>query len=122
MAFSLTPAGRKRVVGVVELEGHTDADNDSKRELINNLKVTKTHFPFLDPAITSQMGQLVKTFLPPTVTISLHRLVAVVKKPESVSVVPVKNDPPAIVVSYSPAILLAVDGEPSLAVVSKTIP
>src|SRR5712672_2114597 len=120
MAFSLTPAGGKQVVGVMELEGHTDVDNDRKIVLISNLMVSGTHFPSLDPAIASQMDQLVKTFLPPTVTISLHRLVAVVKKPESVPGVPVKNDPPAIVISYSPAILLAVDGEPSLAAVPKT--
>jgi hypothetical protein len=120
MAFSLTPAGGKQVVGVLEVQGHTDVDNDSKMVLISNLKITDTHFPSLDPASAAQMDQLVRTFLPPAVTISLHRLVAVVKKAESVPGVPVKNDPPAIVVSYKPAILLSVDGEPVLAEIPKT--
>jgi len=120
MAITLTPPGGKQVVGVVEMEGHTDVDNDNKLVLISNLKVTGTHFPSLEPATSAQMDQLARTFVPPTVTISLHRLVAVVKKAEAVQSVPVKNDPPAIVVSYSPAILLAVDGEPSLAEIPKT--
>src|ERR1022692_132113 len=120
MAFSLTPAGGKQVVGVVELQGHTDIDNDNKMVFISNLKITKTNFPSLDPATAAAMDQLTRTFLPPTVTISLHRLVAVVKKAESGPGVPVKNDPPAIVVSYKPAILLGVDGEPVFAEVPKT--
>ena len=33
---------------------------------------------------------------------------------------PVENDPPAIVVSYEPAIVLSVDGEPVLADIPKT--
>jgi hypothetical protein len=120
MAITLTPAGGKQTVGVVEMHGHTDIDNDNKAVLISNLQVVRTHFPSLDPATAEQMGQLVKTFLPPTVTISLHRLVAVVKKAESVPGVPVKNDPPAIVVSYKPAILLSIDGDPVLQDIPKT--
>jgi hypothetical protein len=120
MAFSLTPAGGKEVVGVVELQGHTDIDNDNKMVLITNLKITNTYFPSLDPAGSAQMDQLIRTFLPPTVTISLHRLVACVKKPDSTTGVPVNNDPPAIVVSYRPGILLEVDGEPVRAEIPKT--
>ena len=120
MALSLTPAGGKEVVGVVELRGHTDVDNDSKMVLISNLEITGAHFPSLDPASAANMEQLVRTFLPPSVSISLHRLVAVVQKPNSVAGVPLNNDPPAIVISYRPAILLAVEGEPSLAEIPKT--
>lgn len=120
MAFSLTPAGGKQVVGVVELEGHTDVDNDQKMVFISNLTITKTYFPSLDPASAAQMDQLTRTFLPPVVSISLHRFVASIKKPESVPGVPLRNDPPAIVVSYGPAILLAVDGEPVLAGIANT--
>lgn len=120
MAFSLVPAGGREVVGVVEMQGHSDVDSDNKMVLISNLQVTGTNFPSLDPASAASMEQLVKTFLPPTVTISLHRLVAVVHKAETVTGVPVNNDPPAIVVAYSPSILLAVDGEPSLAEIPKT--
>jgi hypothetical protein len=120
MAFSLSPAGGQQVVGVMDMQGHTGVDTDSKTVLISNLKISSTHFPSLDPENAARMDQLVKTFLPPSVTISLHRLVAVVKKAESVPSVPLQNEPPVIVSSYSPAILLTVDGEPSLAKIPKT--
>jgi hypothetical protein len=120
MAFSLVPTGGREVVGVVEMKGHTDVDNDTKLVLISSLQVTGTHFPSLDPASAASMDQLVRTFMPPTVTISLHRLVAVVQKADTVPGVPVNNDPPAIVVAYRPSILLGVDGEPSLAAIPKT--
>lgn len=99
MAFSLTPAGGKQAVGVMQLQGHTDVDNDKKMVLISSLMATKTHFPSLDPAGAAKMDQLTRTFLPPSVLMSLHQLVACVKKPGSVTGVPLKNDPPAIVIS-----------------------
>ena len=120
IAFSLVPAGGKSTVGVAEMHGHTDIDNDNKTVLISNLRVIRTHFPSLDPASAAQMDQLMRSFVPSSLTISLHRLVAVVKKGEAVPAAPLRNDPPAIVVSYKPAILLSVDGEPVLADVPKT--
>jgi len=112
MAFSLTPAGGKPAVGIVELHGQTSVDNDNKMVLIYNIKIKKTKFPSLDPAVAAQMDQLARRFLPPAVTISLHQFVACIPKPESMPGVQLKNDPPVIYVSYKPAILLDVDGEP----------
>jgi hypothetical protein len=112
MAISLTPAGGKPALGVVELHGQTIVDNDNKIVLIANLKIKRTHFPSLDPAAEAQMDRLTRRFLPSSVTITLQQLVACVPKPESVHGVQLKNDPPVIYVSYKPAILLDVDGKP----------
>lgn len=120
MAFSLTPKGGKEVVGVVEMRGHTEVDNDEKMVEITAIKVTAARFPSLDSATTAKMDKLLRTFLPPSVAISLHRLVASVDKPASVPGLPLKNDPPEIIVSYGPAILLAVEGKPELAEIPKT--
>jgi hypothetical protein len=120
MAFSLTPAGGKPAVGVAELHGQTTVDDENKMVLIDNLKIKKTHFPSLDPASASRMDQLLRTFLPPAVTITLHQLVASTPKPESPPGVELKNDPPVIYVSYQPAILLDVDGVPVRAPIGKT--
>ncbi len=120
MAFSLTPAGGKEVVGVAELQGQTDVDNDRKMVMITNLKILRTNFPSLDPARFAQMDQLVRTFLPPFISISLHRVVACMPKPDTVPGVPLNNDPPVIFISESPAILLAVDGNPVVADIPKT--
>ena len=120
MAFSLTPAGGKEVVGVVELQGRTHVDNDKKMVMITNLKILRTSFPSLDHVRSAKMDKLVRTFLPPFVSISLHRLVASVPKPESVPGVPLNNDPPVIFTSDVPAILLSLDGNPVVADVPKT--
>ena len=92
MAISLTPAGGKEVVGVMEVKGHTEVDNENKMVLITNLTVN-THFPSLDPASATQMDQMVKSFLPPAYSISLQRLVACIPKKETTPGVQLKNDP-----------------------------
>ena len=112
MAISLTPAGGKAAVGVVDLHAQTIVDNDNKMVLISNIKIERINFPSLDPSRASQMEQLTRKFLPKSVSISLHRLVASVPKKESVPGVQLRSDPPAIFVSYKPAILLDVDGQP----------
>ena len=120
MAFSLSPAGGKAVVGIVYLSAHTDVDTDQHMVYLSNIQITKTDFPSLDPATTAQMDQLVRGFLPPTFEISLHRLTACVPKQDSAPTVRVKNDPPVIFVSNSPAILLFVDGQPVRAAIKNT--
>jgi hypothetical protein len=124
MAVSLTPAGGQPTVGVIYLRARTDADLDARNVVISRLEITGTRFPSLDDAGAAKMDQLVRTFLPPTSTmsISLDRLLAglEIANPASPSPVVVKNDPPRIFVNYGSAILLLVDGEPVRAPIEKT--
>src|SRR5206468_6018204 len=120
MAVSLTPKSGKEVVGVVEIKGHTDIDNVAKVAIITNPQVTGTYFPSLDQATKEKMEQLFKSFVPSTVSISLHRLIASVPKQEAPAGVQLNNEPPKIFVGYRPSILLSVDGEPSLSEVPNT--
>jgi hypothetical protein len=94
MAVSLTPKDGKDVVGVVEMKGHTDVDNVSKVVVITNPEITSTHFPSLDQATTEKMEQLFKTFVPSTISISLHRLIASVPMEQAPAGVQLNNDPP----------------------------
>jgi len=119
-AFQLTPTGGKQVIGAATMSGTTIVDNDKHTVTIENIQISNTYFPSVDPATTAQMDQLLRTFVPPVVNVSLERVVACVPKPQTVNTVQLKNDPPFIFVSYSPAILLAVDGEPVLAQVPNT--
>jgi hypothetical protein len=112
MAFSLTPAGGREAVGVATLHSNTEIDNDKKIVLLTGLKIVNIHFPSLDPQSAAKMGESVQTFLPPNVDISLYRLIASVPENKPSSELPLKNDPPQIFVSYRPAILLEVDGQP----------
>src|SRR5437870_1825455 len=120
MAVSLTPKGGKEVVGVVEMKGNTDVDNVAKVVIITNPEITGTYFPSLDQATKEKMEQLFKGFVPPTISISLHRLIASVPMQQASAGVQLNNDPPRIFVGYRPSILLSVDGEPALSEVPKT--
>jgi hypothetical protein len=114
-AFQLTPSGGKQIVGAATFEGSTQVNTDTHTVFISNLRVVNTYFPSQDPASSAQLGQLFKTFLPPTVNVSLERVIAYTPKPESVKTVSLNNEPPFIFVSNSPAILVGVDCEPVLA-------
>jgi len=119
-AFQLTPNGGKQIVGAATFEATTEVNTDTHTVLLFNVNVANTYFPGQDPANTSQFDQLFRSFVPLTLNASLDRLVTYMPKPQSVPTVNLRNDPPFIFVSYAPAILLGVDGEPILAEVSKT--
>jgi hypothetical protein len=121
MAISLTPAGGKEVVGAVAMHGTTSVNAETQMVLISDLQLKHTYFPSLDPATAANMDQLVRTFVPPSVWISMQRLVACVPKPATAPTgVQLNNDPPHIFVSSQPAILLAVEGQPLYADIPKT--
>ncbi len=111
-AFQLTPTNGKQVVGAASFEGTTEVNTDTHTVFMFNIQVLNTYFPNQDPATSAQLDQLIRSFVPLTFNASLDRLVAYMPKPQSVNTVALKNDPPFIFVSYAPAILLGVDGEP----------
>jgi hypothetical protein len=118
-AFQLTPTGGKEVDGAASFEGTTEVNTDNHTVFMFNIQVLNTYFPGQDPATSAQFDQLIRSFVPLTFNASLDRLIAYMPKPQSVNTVALKNDPPFIFVSYTPAILLGVDGEPVLSDISK---
>jgi len=122
MAFLLTPKGQKEIVGVIEAQAQTDVNMDDRSVLLRDFKINEVKLPGLDPAKASQVDQAVRSFLPPghTVVMALDRLVASVEKSQAPATVQVQNDPPKIFVSYTPAILLDIDGEPTRAEIADT--
>jgi len=122
MAFTVTPTGGKAQVGVVTVQLHSTVNMDDHTVFLSNPQITSVSFPSLDPTAATQMEQLVKTFLNPeaTMTISLDRLVASVKKTKTPPVANVKNDPPTIFMSIRPAILLQLNGEPVMAPIANS--
>ena len=117
MAFTLTPTGGKSHVGVVSVQLQSEVNVEAHTVFLSNPQVTKIYFSSLDPATTAQMDQLMKVFLNPaaSMTISLDRLAASVKKTKTPPVAPLNNQPPVIFISMRPAILLLVNGAPTLA-------
>jgi hypothetical protein len=119
-AFQLTPNGGKQIVGAATFGATTEANTDTHMVFMFDIHVLNTYFPGQDPATAAQFDQLLRTFVPLTLDVSLDRLVAYMPKPQSVQTVALNNNPPFIFVSYRPGILLGVDGEPVLAEISKT--
>jgi hypothetical protein len=120
MAFTMTPTGGKEVVGAANFEAGTDVDTINRTVLFHDIQFTKIYFPSMPSGSVPAMESMFRAFVPATVSISLDRVAACVKKPESVPTVALNNDPPRIFVSYNPAILLEVNGEPVLADVPAT--
>jgi hypothetical protein len=119
-AFQLTPTGGKEIVGAASFEGTTEVNTETHTVFMFNIKVLNTYFPSRDPSTSAQLEQLFRSFIPLTFNASLDRLIAYMPKPQSVQTVVFRNDSPFIFVSYTPAILLGVDGEPVLSDISKT--
>jgi hypothetical protein len=118
MAVSVTPSGGTQAIGVVDIHAHTGVDSDTQMVAIDNLIVTKGYFPSLDPATAAKMTNLVRSLLPHSTGMSLHRLVAATPKPATAPPgVQLNNTPPWIQVSYQPAILLSVQGVPAYAAI-----
>lgn len=121
-AFSLTPADGKTVMGVTSVQAETVIDKDSRTVYLHNLKYTSVRFPSLDAQHAPQMEQLFRTTAPTGVEpVALDRLMADVDRGKiQAQTPPLRNDPPQIFYSGSPAVLLMVEGQPVLSPISKT--
>jgi len=122
MAFALTAPGQAQVLGVASLTANTIVDSSSRTAFLRDINVTSVRFPAADPATASRMDLLFRSMLPSGgEPISIDRVMAMIERDKiPAQSVAVKNDPPVVYYSASPAILLIVDGEPVLAPVEKT--
>lgn len=110
-------ASSRPTYGVAWLTARTDVDKEHRIVTLEDLTVTRVDFPSA-PAQAQEYERLVREALPQgPQTISLDRLEADLsvgrieakKKHE-----PLKNDPPRIITSHKPALLVLVDGQPAL--------
>jgi hypothetical protein len=115
LAFELTPENGKPAVGIGEIRARTDVDVDARNAVIRNMQVIETRFPSSPPEEQQRLDALFRKFVASRgdIPIALDRLVAITNKPQTgPKPVAVRNDPPAIFVSYQPAVLLQTDGKP----------
>jgi hypothetical protein len=122
MAFSLTPTGGQEVLGIASLTANTVVDNESRTAVLRNVTVKSVRFPSVDAATAGQLERLFRSLVPSNgETISVDRVMAMLERDKvPARSVALKNDPPAIFYSASPALLLSVDGEPVLAPIENT--
>jgi len=116
-AVAVRPTSAKdEVFGVVWATARTQVDRVSRIVVLEDFKVTKSNFPTLPDQGASYVAALQARMAPPQRTIALDRLEASLAASGAVKPVtfPVNNDPPRIIVSQTPAILVAIDGPPVL--------
>jgi hypothetical protein len=121
IAFTVTKAG-KQAVGVVKIQADTLTDTETRTVVIQKITATEVHFPSLDAAAEERAKQRFSELFPTAgMMVSLDRLIAALEKTHAPAPkVQVKDDPPPILFSESPAILLFVDGEPVYAPIEGT--
>jgi hypothetical protein len=113
-ALAIKPTGaQNETFGVAFATARTQVDKVARTVLFENLSVTKVDFPTLPDRGAQYAADLQKRLASDMRTISLDRLESslalVGVKPSSVAV---QNDPPQVIVSHSPAILVPIDGVP----------
>ena len=114
---SITPPGAKEpTFGVVFSEAKTNVDKTTRLVELTNLQVTRVTFPSAPAADPVYLEMLRKGMLAKkSVTIALDRLEAnqaILQEQKKGESQPLKNEPPRVIFSSVPAILVLVDGEP----------
>src|SRR5437879_10525715 len=115
-AVAVTPPGSNApVYGVFWMKARADVDKAARIVTLNDIAVTRASFPSA-PYLQSNYVALIRKHVPlVSKTIALDHLEAEYAISEAVKkarVVPVKNDPPRIIYSPTPALLVFVDGPP----------
>ena len=101
--------------GVIFATARTQVDKVLRTVTFENLRISKIDFPTMANHGASYVAELQTQIVQSIRTISLDRLetslaLAGIKPPT----VAVQNQPPGVIVSYSPAILVPIDGAPVL--------
>jgi hypothetical protein len=114
-AVAVKPADAKQeIFGVVWGTAHTQVDRVSRMVLLQDFVLTKSNFPTLPDKGMAYQHALQSQFGPAQRTIALDRLEAslAASGPVKADDIPVNNDPPRIIISESPALLVPIDGNP----------
>ena len=124
MAVAATPTGSKEeTFGVIWASALTEVDRTQRLVTLEGLSLMRSNFPTLSDNGAAYFAELSQQLPSGIRTISLDRLqtslgASGTSRPTPVAV---KNDPPQIIVSYAPAILVPIDGPAVLRPVQGTV-
>jgi hypothetical protein len=102
--------------GVIWIQARTQIDKEAGLVHLDVIQFPRASFPG-DPENTNAYLEIVRSQAEPQRTISLARVetnLAIVKAEQKGNAVPLRNDPPRILYSTSPVLLVLVDGDPVL--------
>ena len=110
------------VFGGVVLEGDTAANRETGQVRISNIRIVEGRFPALSQSDSDRLlNALRERMTKEDVVVSLERLTAYLERAETaLTPAPLKADPPRILVSTRPAVLVMLDGPPVMATVPGT--
>jgi hypothetical protein len=109
--------------GVIWFSARTQVDKETHMVTLEDLTVSKADFPTVPDGGAGYLAALQHSLSASPLTIALDRLQAeleVEQVENPGAVVPVRNDPPRIIVSQGPALLVRIDGQPVLRSVAGT--
>lgn len=111
-AVSVKPAGSQaQVFGVVLATARTAVDRAARTVLMNDVEITKIDFPSLPDRGAAYGAELKTKAIGSVRTLSLDKVEASLKASGvKAPSFPVQNNPPRIIASTSPAILVPIDG------------
>jgi hypothetical protein len=109
--------------GVIWFTARTQVDKETGMVTLEDLTVSKADFPTVPDGGAGYVAALQRSLADAPLTIALDRLQAELEVEQAESpggVVVVRNDPPRIIVSEAPALLVRIDGQPALRPVAGT--
>ena len=110
------PGAEAKTLGVVWFKARTQVDKANDQVALDDVEVVKTNFPS-DMANAAAYAAALSRDAQGLRSISLARLqtsLAVAEAEGGTQALPVKNEPPKIIFSKTPALLVLVDGKPQL--------
>src|SRR5262245_44065343 len=115
VAVALRPSGTKtETFGVLWGTARTEVDRTTRSVNLEDVVITRSNFPTLPQNGAAYLPGLQSALKSALATMALDSLETSLKASQTVKPValPVKNDPPTIIVSYGPALLVPIDGPP----------
>jgi hypothetical protein len=109
-------------LGAVVLEGDTAVSREAGQVRISNIRIVEGRFPALSPSESDRLlNALRERMTKEDVVVALERLTAYLERAETaLTAAPLKADPPRILMSTRPAVLVVLDGPPVMAPVPGT--
>ena len=109
--------------GVIWFTARTQVDKETRMVTLEDLTISKADFPTVPDGGAGYLAALQRSLSDAPLTIALDRLQAELEIEQAENpggVVAVRNDPPRIIVSQAPALLLRIDGQSALRSVAGT--
>jgi len=122
-AVEVDPVGGESVFGIAQLTARTTVDYGARTVKLDDVKVPSAQFPSAPQKQAAYLALVREAAAKQVDSIALERLeadLAIAQKQDATSAVPIRNEPPAIVFSLQPAVLVYVYGEPRYGPVKDT--